>query len=58
VPKCEICGTKFARTRELEEHGIAAHSFAEQESLLLKKVDEEEKARKRSRGPYRKAHAA
>ena len=44
--------------RELEEHGIAAHSFAEQESLLLKKVDEEEKARKRSRGPYRKAHAA
>jgi hypothetical protein len=49
---------KFAKTLELEEHGIAAHNFADQESLLLRKAGEEEKARRRSRGPYRKAHAA
>jgi hypothetical protein len=48
----------FATAEELEEHSIAAHNFAEQESSLLRKAGEEEKARKRSRGPYRKAHAA
>lgn len=48
----------FATAEELEEHGIAVHNFAEQESSLLKRAGEEEKARKRSRGPYRKAHAA
>lgn len=49
---------KFAKAEELEEHGIAAHGYADQESSLLRKAGEEEKARKRSRGPYRKAHAA
>jgi hypothetical protein len=58
VPKCSICGMAFAKAGELEEHGAAVHNFAEQESSLLKKAGEEEKARKRSRGPYRKAHAA
>lgn len=58
VPKCSICGMTFAEAQELEEHGIAVHSFAEQESSLLKKAGQEDKARKRSRGPYRKAHAA
>jgi hypothetical protein len=48
----------FAKAKELEEHGVAAHNFAEQESSLLKKAGRAEKARKRSRGPYRKAHAA
>ncbi|AFU59546.1 MAG: hypothetical protein QXX64_04365 [Nitrososphaera sp.] len=49
----------FAGAEELEEHNIAAHNFAEQEeSSLLRKACEEEKARKRSRGPYRKAHTA
>ena len=48
----------FAKAEELEGHGIAAHNFAEQESSLLKRAGAEEKARKRSRGPYRKAHAA
>ena len=48
----------FARAEELEEHGVAVHNFAEQESSLLRKASQEEKARKRSRGPYRKAHAA
>ena len=58
MPKCSICGMMFAKAEELEEHNIAAHSFAEQESSLLRKAGEEEKARKRTRGPYRKAHAA
>lgn len=58
MPKCSICGMIFARAEELEEHGVAVHNFAEQESSLLRKAGQEEKARKRSRGPYRKAHAA
>ena len=58
VPKCSICGMTFAKAEELKEHGIAMHNFAEQESTLLKRAGEEEKARKRSRGPYRKAHSA
>ena len=58
VPKCSICGMTFAKAEELEGHGIVVHNFAEQESSLLKRAGEEEKARKRSRGPYRKAHAA
>ncbi len=58
MSKCSICGMTFATAEELEEHSIAAHNFAEQESSLLRKAGEEEKARKRSRGPYRKAHAA
>jgi hypothetical protein len=49
---------EFAKEQELEEHGIAVHNFAEQESSLLRKASREEKARRRSRGPYRKAHAA
>jgi hypothetical protein len=48
----------FAGEKELEEHGIAVHNFAEQESSLLRKAGNEGKARRRSRGPYRKAHAA
>jgi hypothetical protein len=48
----------FARQKELEEHGIAVHNFTEEESSLLRKAGREEKARRRSRGPYRKAHAA
>ncbi|HEU4604677.1 MAG TPA: hypothetical protein VFS46_00395 [Nitrososphaera sp.] len=57
MPKCSICGMAFAKAEELEEHGIAAHNFAEQESSLLKRAGEE-KACKRSSGPYRKARAA
>ena len=63
MPKCTVCGMIFAKPEELEVHNIAVHNiavhnFAEQESSLLKKASKEEKARKRSRGPYRKAHAA
>jgi hypothetical protein len=58
VPKCSICDMTFARQKELEEHGIAVHNFTEEESSLLRKAGREEKARRRSRGPYRKAHAA
>lgn len=58
MPKCSICGMTFARAKELEEHGIAAHNFTEEESSLLRKAGREDKARRRSRGPYRKAHAA
>jgi hypothetical protein len=48
----------FAKAEELEEHGIAVHNFTEQESSLLRKASREEKARRRSRGPYRKSHTA
>jgi hypothetical protein len=48
----------FTKAQELEEHGISAHNFTEEESSLLRKAGREEKARRRSRGPYRKAHAA
>jgi hypothetical protein len=48
----------FSGEKDLEEHSVAMHNFAEKEYSLLKKAGEEEKARKRSRGPYRKAHAA
>jgi uncharacterized C2H2 Zn-finger protein len=58
VPKCRICGMTFARRKELDGHIMAAHNLEEKESLLLRKALDEEKARKRSRGPYRKAHAA
>jgi hypothetical protein len=58
VPKCSICGMTFRHEQELKEHGIAVHNFSEEESLLLRKAGQEEKARKRSRGPYRKSHAA
>jgi hypothetical protein len=34
------------------------HNSYEEESMLLRKAGEEEKARKRSRGPYRKSQAA
>jgi hypothetical protein len=58
VPKCSICGMAFAGEKELEEHCIAVHNFVEEESSLLGKASKEEKARRRSRGPYRKAYAA
>jgi uncharacterized C2H2 Zn-finger protein len=56
--KCNICGMTFTREKELEEHSIVMHNFAEEETSLLVKTSKEEKARRRSRGPYRKAHAA
>jgi hypothetical protein len=44
--------------RELKEHGIAVHNFSKEESSLLRKASDQEKARKRTRGPYRKSNAA
>ena len=58
MPKCSICEMAFANGQELKEHGIAVHSFSREESTLMRKADEEEKARRRTRGPYRKSHAA
>lgn len=58
VLKCSICGIIFTKVYELEEHRISTHNFMEQEFSLLKRAKEQEKARKRTRGPYRKAHAA
>lgn len=55
---CVICGKAFARSEELEEHSMTVHNSYEEESMLLRKACEEEKAHKRSRGPYRKSHAA
>jgi len=48
----------FTNAKEIEEHGISAHNFAEHESSLLRRAGQEEKARRRTRGPYRKSHAA
>jgi len=42
---------------ELEEHRISTHNFMEQE-FSLRRAKEKEKPRKRTRAPYRKAHAA
>jgi uncharacterized C2H2 Zn-finger protein len=58
MQRCSICGMRFPRDKDFEEHGIAEHNYTDKESFLLRKVGEEEKARRRSRGPYRKAHAA
>ena len=58
VNKCNICGMIFAKAYELEEHRVSVHNFTEQEFSLLKRAGEQEKARKRSRGPYRKSHSA
>jgi len=48
----------FPEEKELAVHSATVHNFSDLESSLLKKAREGEKARKRSRGPYRKAHAA
>jgi hypothetical protein len=53
-----ICGKAFAGSEELKEHSMTVHNSYEEESVLLRKASGEEKARKRSRGPYRKSHAA
>ena len=58
MTRCSICGMKFEGAKELQEHKTDRHDFAKEESLLLKKTGQEEKARKRSRGPYRKANTA
>jgi hypothetical protein len=55
--RCTICGKAFTGFEELEEHIMTVHNSYEEESMLLRKASEEDKARKRSRGPYRKSHA-
>jgi hypothetical protein len=58
VLKCSICGMAFYHEQELKEHGLVVHNFSKEESSLLRKASDQEKARKRTRGPYRKSHAA
>jgi hypothetical protein len=58
VHRCMICRKAFAGSEELKEHSMMVHNSYEEESVLLRKASEEDKARKRSRGPYRKSHAA
>jgi len=58
VLKCSFCGIVFDHEQELKEHGIAVHNFSEEESSLLRKASDQEKARRRTRGPYRKSNAA
>jgi hypothetical protein len=48
-----ICGKVFAHSEELELHRVRVHDSDKEECMLLRKAGEEEKARKRSRGPYR-----
>ena len=64
--QCQSCGRLFER-EEFEKH-MPVHSVSgdlskqvpaeEAESRLLRRAGEEEQARKRTRGPYRKSHAA
>jgi hypothetical protein len=67
---CDRCGLYFEAKQELDEHA-GSHSETskfgriknddsvdDKESMLLKRTMEEEKARKRTRGPYRKSAAA
>jgi hypothetical protein len=56
VHRCMICGKAFAYSEELELHSMRMHNSDKEECMLLRKAGEEEKARKRSRGPYRKSH--
>ena len=58
MASCSICGLEFAGAKELQDHKIDMHDFAKEESSLLKKTGGDEKARRRSRGPYRKANTA
>lgn len=53
-----ICGKAFVSSEELELHSIRMHDLDKEECMLLRKAGEEEKARNRSRGPYRKSHTA
>lgn len=68
--QCQACGRFFLTNSSFEKHIDEAHNLSqnnlgniyryEQEaedmqSLMLKRMGEEEKARKRTRGPYRKA---
>lgn len=61
MDKCKVCG-RLLDTEELEKHA-ATHGAdydmpEEAESRLLRRAGEEEQARKRTRGPYRKSHTA
>jgi hypothetical protein len=58
VHRCIICGKAFVYSKELELHSMRMHDSDKEECMLLRKAGEEEKARKRSRGPYRKSHMA
>ena len=53
-----ICAKAFVYSEELELHSVRVHDSDKEECMLLRKAGEEEKARKRSRGPYRKSHTA
>jgi hypothetical protein len=53
-----ICGKAFVSSEELELHSIRMHDSDKEGCMLLRKAGEEEKARKRSRGLYRKSHMA
>jgi hypothetical protein len=54
--RCRICGIDVD-PGGLEKHVAAVH-YEEVESSLYRKAEEEQKARRRTRGPYRKASAA
>jgi hypothetical protein len=56
MARCRICGMDVG-PGGLEKHVAAAH-YEEVESSLYRKAEEEQKARRRTRGPYRKASAA
>jgi len=67
--RCQSCGRAFSDKQQLARHATKFHTagldLSEQvpevdtiESSLLNRAGDEKKARRRSRGPYRKSHAA
>ena len=72
--QCQSCGKFYENRTAFDKHALEVHSDNSQtdlgekhisgqsaddaESILLKRTMEEEKARKRTRGPYRKSSAA
>jgi hypothetical protein len=66
--QCQSCGRFFGSRQELDAHAAEFHAASrnfskqtpdeEKETSLLRRADKEEKARRRTRGPYRKSHAA
>lgn len=61
--RCRLCKKTFDTKAKLENHTIKVHYKFEDtftasdnaESMLFERAAEEEKARKRTRGPYRKS---
>jgi hypothetical protein len=64
--QCQLCKKTFDTKTKLENHAVKVHgksqytftasdNYNNTESMLLERTAKEKKARKRTRGPYRKS---